>query len=82
MARTGGNRLARVMAGSAGRASSVRSKAKSASPRRNASRGVSAASGVDSNEEDDDSSVWRLRMGVWGVIDRAANWVVGSMGKI
>lgn len=42
----------------------------------------SSASGVDSKEEDDDWRLWCRRVGVWGVIDSAANSSVNSGRKV
>lgn len=41
--------------------------------------GESGASGVDSNDDQDDWREWCRRVGVWGVIDNAAN---SSVGKV
>lgn len=46
-------------------------------PKAKPSIGAAAASGVDSNEEDEDSRVWCRRVGVWGVMDKPENCSVG-----
>lgn len=64
-----------------GSSASVKPISESSMLKRIRSRGCSGASGVDSKEEDVDSTpcVWRLvrRGGVLGAIDRAANWFTG-----
>lgn len=48
-------------------------------PKAKPSNGAAAASGVDSNDEEDDSKVWCRRVGVWGVMDKPENWSVGRV---
>lgn len=50
--------------------------------RRRPSNKGSSASGVDSKEDDDDWRLWCRRVGVWGVIDSAANSSVNSGRKV
>ena len=51
-------------------------------PKAKPSIGAAAASGVDSNEEDEDSRVWCRRVGVWGVMDKPENCSVGRTKSV
>ena len=80
--RSGGSGHAKPNDGSIGGPVSAKHETESRMPMRIRSRGCSRASGVDCKEEDVDSKpcVWR-RGGVFGAIDKAANWLTGRPAK-